>query len=141
MEPGMYDALVGLWRSFPGNTLTGADSPEGFRAFLSRNGDCCHAAVDEGAVVGSVMAGEDSRRGYIYHLAVRLSHQGSGIGRALMEKAEGALRNRGIEKVHLFIYSDNPAIGFYEKLGWHVRKDIEIMSRVLSGEEYAGTRH
>ncbi|MBD3278871.1 MAG: GNAT family N-acetyltransferase [Candidatus Aegiribacteria sp.] len=140
MKKEHYSDLVDLWRKFPGNTLTGADEKAAFTRFLSSNGDYCFVALDDDILAGSVMAGNDQRRGYIYHLAVDESLQGRGIGRALMEASENALRNAGIEKIHLFIYSDNPAIRFYSKIGWHVRNDITVMSKVLIGDEYMGTR-
>jgi ribosomal protein S18 acetylase RimI-like enzyme len=140
MQTGHYDALVSLWQSFAGNTMTGADSKEGFEEFLKRNGAFCFTAIENGTIAGSVMAGEDSRRGYVYHLSVREDLHKLGIGKALMENAETALYSAGIEKIHLFIYSDNPAIDFYRKTGWHLRDDIEVMSKVLRGNEYLGTR-
>ena len=140
MIPDHYPALVELWSSFPGNAITGADSAEGFSLFLDRNGAYCFTAFENGEIVGSVMAGEDSRRGYIYHLSVKQSLHLSGIGRELMARAERALFEAGIEKIHLFIFSDNSAIKFYEKTGWHLRSDIEVMSKVLHGDEYTGTR-
>jgi N-acetylglutamate synthase len=141
MEPGDYAVLLELWRSSPGNALTGADSQEGFAGFLERNGELCFVLEEEGRTVGSVMSGQDGRRGYIYHLAVETGLQGRGYGRALMERAEAALAASGIEKAHLFIFSDNPAIGFYERTGWHLRRDIEVMSKVLTGPDpFMGTR-
>jgi len=135
-----YSSLVSLWNSFPGNTMTGADSREEFNKFLSKNADYCFSAFEDRKLIGSVMAGNDSRRGYIYHLAVEESRHGKGTGTYLMNAAEKALRNAGIEKVHLFIYADNPAIRFYEKTGWHLRSDIVVMSKVLIGDKYLGTR-
>ncbi|MBN2587172.1 MAG: GNAT family N-acetyltransferase [Candidatus Fermentibacteraceae bacterium] len=140
MEFSDYRSLIGLWEGFSGNTLTGADSQVGFGEFLERNRSYCFVAELDRAAVGSVMAGYDSRRGYIYHLAVDGSLQGRGIGRMLMEAAEDALRNDGVEKAHLFIYTDNPAIEFYERTGWHRRTDIVVMSKVLIGDEFTGTR-
>ena len=135
-----HSGLVTLWTRFPGNTLTGADSIAGFRAFLERNRSYCFVAEVDGRIVGSVMAGNDARRGYIYHLAVDEDLRGRGIGGRLMKASEDALRKAGIEKVHLFIYNDNPAIVFYEKSGWHRRTDITVMSKVLDGDLYMGTR-
>ncbi len=140
MKPEHYDHLVRLWSSFTGNAMTGADSAEGFSLFLKRNGAYCFTAFESEEIVGSVMAGEDARRGYIYHLSVKRDLHRSGTGRALMDKAEAALYNAGIEKLHLFIYSDNPAIEFYRRTGWHLREDIEVMSKVLRGDKYTGTR-
>jgi len=141
MVPEDHAALLALWRTFPGNALTGADDREEFISFLHMNRDLCFVLEEDGRVAGSVMAGQDGRRGYVYHLAVRADLQGTGAGKALMMEVESALATAGIEKAHLFIFSDNPAIGFYEKLGWHLRGDIEVMSKVLSGPDpYVGTR-
>lgn len=131
MEASDYSALRDLWSRFPGNALTGADSREGFERFLEANGRFCFVAVDSGAIAGSVMAGSDTRRGYIYHLAVAEEHRCSGTGRTLMTLVEDALRDAGIEKLHLFIFRDNPAVAFYSKLGWQVREDIHVMSKIL----------
>ncbi len=131
METSDYSALRDLWSRFPGNAMTGADSRDGFERFLEANGRFCFVAVDSGSIAGSVMAGHDTRRGYVYHLAVSEEHRHLGVGRMLMELVEGALRKAGIEKVHLFIFRDNPAVAFYEKLGWRVRDDIYVMSRFL----------
>ena len=135
-----YEPLVTLWKGFPGNTLTGADSIEGFKQFLDRNKAFCFTALENENVIGSVMAGEDSRRGYIYHLAVAKSMHHQGVGIKLMGRAEKALLEAGIEKVHLMIFSDNPAIEFYKKAGWHLRPDIEVMSKVLCGDKYMGSK-
>jgi ribosomal protein S18 acetylase RimI-like enzyme len=141
MHSSDFAELTALWGSFPGTTTTGADTEEGFGFFLDRNRAHCFVATDRGgAVRGSVMAGNDCRRGYIYHLAVEEGLQKQGTGRLLMEAAENSLRAAGIEKAHLFIYGDNPAVSFYERIGWHRRTDIEVMSRVLTGEQYMGTR-
>jgi len=140
MEACDYDALAALWSGFPGNAMTQADSREGFERFLHANRPLCFVLVDGGEVAGSVMAGHDTRRGYVYHLAVSSRLQGAGGGRLLMGRVEKALLGEGIEKVHLFIYRDNPAVAFYERLGWRVRQDIHVMSKVLSGDPAAGTR-
>ncbi|MFO7626828.1 MAG: GNAT family N-acetyltransferase [Candidatus Fermentibacteraceae bacterium] len=126
-----HGELIRLWSSFPGNAITGADSRDEFDAFLTKNGSFCFTACEQDAVVGSVMAGSDGRRGYVYHLAVKTDHQRKGLGGALMRRVEDALSKAGLEKIHLFIFSDNPAVAFYEKSGWHVRNDITVMSRVL----------
>lgn len=140
MEAGDYHALAALWSGFPGNAMTAADSRDGFERFLWANWPLCFVLLDGEEVAGSVMAGHDTRRGYVYHLAVSSRLQGAGGGRLLMETVERALLDEGIEKVHLFIYRDNPAVAFYERLGWRVRQDIHVMSKVLSGDPAAGTR-
>jgi len=141
MQPADYTELAELWRSFPGTTMTGADIEGSFTSFLEKNSAHCFVAREPGGFVsGSVMAGNDGRRGYVYHLAVAEKQQDQGTGRLLMEAVEESLRSVGIEKAHLFIYADNPAISFYERIGWHRRTDIEVMSKVLIGDQYLGTR-
>jgi ribosomal protein S18 acetylase RimI-like enzyme len=140
MRDDDYLGLVDLWSGFPGNTMTGADRRTGFAGFLEANARYCFTALDSGRLVGSVMAGTDGRRGYVYHLAVAPEHQRRGLGMDLMQRVEASLAEDGIEKAHLFIYSDNPAIAFYRRAGWHLREDIEVMSKVLIGDEYMGTR-
>ncbi len=140
MCEGDHTALLSIWESFPGNALTGADGLSGFTNFLERNGEFCFCAWIEDRLIGSVMAGHDTRRGYIYHLAVDAALHGRGIGAALMEECETSLLDAGIEKIHLFIFKDNPAAGFYERIGWHTRENILVMSKVLNGEQYMGSR-
>jgi ribosomal protein S18 acetylase RimI-like enzyme len=138
MRPEDHRQLVELWSGSPGNAVTRADSYEEFSEFLARNGEFCFTAVDRAGdgilhAAGSVMAGSDGRRGYVYHLAVREDLRGRGLGGRLMRSVEEALKRSGLEKIHLFIYRDNPAVAFYEKMEWHVRHDILVMSRVLEG--------
>jgi ribosomal protein S18 acetylase RimI-like enzyme len=137
MQAADYPQLRTLWRSFPGNALTDADEPEGFERFLAHNAPHCFVAEEGERLAGSVMAGHDSRRGYVYHLAVDATNQRSGTGRRLMETVEKSLHDAGIEKIHLFIYTDNPARTFYEKIGWTWRTDIGVMSKVLEGSRQA----
>lgn len=59
---------------------------------------------------------------YPAHLHIDLlpSHQGAGHGRALIRTFLGALRGRGVAKVHLGMAPDNAgARAFYERLGFH----------------------
>jgi ribosomal protein S18 acetylase RimI-like enzyme len=39
------------------------------------------------------------------------------------------LEKQGAHKVHLFVFNENlEAIGFYQRLGWNRRTDIQVMS-------------
>jgi ribosomal protein S18 acetylase RimI-like enzyme len=131
MQAADHPQLRTLWRSSPGNALTDADEPEGFERFLAHNAPHCLVAEEGERLAGSIMAGHDTRRGYVYHLAVDAAIQRSGTGRRLMETVEKSLRDAGIEKIHLFIYTDNPARAFYENIGWTWRTDIGVMSKAL----------
>lgn len=54
-------------------------------------------------------------------MAVLNNLQGKGIGKALMQFAENIARDRGFKKITM--HARKSAIGFYEKLGYHVTGD------------------
>ncbi len=105
-----YEAVHRLWLSCPGMGLnTVDDSREGIQRFLLRNPDTCFVAEEEGLIVGAIMAGNDGRRGYIYHTAVSPSRQKQGIGSQLVRAALSALQAAGITKVALVAFKKNEA--------------------------------
>jgi len=72
-----------------------------------------------GAVVGSVMAGYDGHRGWIYSLAVLPEYRRRGVGSRLMRHAEEQLKLLGCPKINLQIMQGNEAVeAFYRKLGY-----------------------
>ena len=93
-------------------------TPESVAAMI-RGGDYVSlvAEVGEGPV-GFTMA--KISEGYVFACFVRPSHEQQGVGRMLMEKTEGELRQRGLTCAWL---STGPgeelrAVGFYQRLGW-----------------------
>jgi ribosomal protein S18 acetylase RimI-like enzyme len=73
----------------------------------------------DGAVIGTVMAGYDGHRGWIYSLGVHPLARGGGIGRALAATAEAALATLGCPKVNLQVLNGNtPARAFWRRLGY-----------------------
>lgn len=76
-------------------------------------------ATDDGAVVGTVMAGYDGHRGWIYSLGVDRGRRDHGIGRALLAHAEDALRERGCPKVNVQVMESNAgARAFWQAAGY-----------------------
>jgi ribosomal protein S18 acetylase RimI-like enzyme len=76
-------------------------------------------AHDGEAVVGSVMAGYEGHRGYLYYVAVAPDRQGTGLGRQVVVAAEDWLEQTGAQKVRLMVRTTNTAVlGFYENLGY-----------------------
>ena len=66
-----YEAVYTLWMSCAGMGLNNLDdSREGIDRFLRRNPETCFVAENETGIVGVIIAGNDGRRGYIYHTAV-----------------------------------------------------------------------
>lgn len=76
-------------------------------------------AVDGADVIGSVMAGYDGHRGWIYYLASDPVRRGQGIGRQLVEEVEQLLLEMGCPKVQLMVRPGNEdVLGFYDTLGY-----------------------
>jgi len=71
---------------------------------------------------------------YVLHLAVDARVHGAGIGRRLMEVAEARARALGRSSLRLDMNADNPAAGFYRRLGM----DIEVETRVPALEREYG---
>ena len=127
-----YPGMIALWQSLEGIGLSGADEHENLAVLIKRNADACFVLKENDLVVGTILTGNDGRRGYIYHLAIKLKYQKQGYGRKLVEKALDALKTAGIQKSHIFVISDNqPGIDFWEHIGWTLRDDVLIMSKDL----------
>ena len=133
MSIGDYTNAYALWLSCPGIGLHPADdSREGIARFLDRNPKTCFVAEADGRLIGTIMAGNDGRRGYIYHTAVHPNYRGRGIGSALVQVAIQALERLGIGKAALVVLETN-ADGnvFWEKQGFTVRTDLTYRNKTL----------
>ncbi|WP_295854915.1 GNAT family acetyltransferase [uncultured Microbacterium sp.] len=112
------DAVVALWEA-AGLTRPWNDPRADIRRKLTVQPELFLVAFDADRVVGSVMAGYDGHRGWLYYLATAASHRGQGIGRALVAEAERLLEAMGCPKVQLMVRPDNTgARGFYDELGY-----------------------
>jgi ribosomal protein S18 acetylase RimI-like enzyme len=130
-EAADFGGLDTLWReAFPNDpprNRAGVSVP----AKLAMKDDLLLVAVDQGRVIGSIMAGYDGHRGWLYSVAVRQDAKRRGIGTALVEAAEAALRGLGCCKINLQVRSSNAAvIAFYKKLGFAIEEHIS-MGRLL----------
>lgn len=121
-----YSLLNELWMSCKGMGLNNLDdSLEGIERFLKRNPDTCYVATENDSIIGIIMAGNDGRRGYIYHTAVAHQYRNQGIGKRLVEKAIHGLKKLGINKVALVVFSQNEeGNSFWENLGFYKREDL-----------------
>ena len=126
-----YDAVYQLWLNTPGMGLnTADDSQEGIAKYLKRNPQTCFVVQKDSEIIGVIMSGHDGRRGFIHHTAVKLSARKQGVGSLLVERAMQALKNEGINKVALVVFSEN-TIGntFWEKHGFSCREDLRYRNK------------
>jgi GNAT superfamily N-acetyltransferase len=82
-----------------------------------------------GAIVHPV-EGYEGELGAIYLLA---SHQGNGVGAVLVRRMAGELRRKGLRNMVVWVLRDNPACGFYRRMGGIQvgEQPIEIGGRTL----------
>ena len=121
-----YQSVYNLWKNTSGMGLRSLDdSEEGIKRFLLRNPNTNFVAVIDKKIAGVIMAGNDGRRGYIYHLAVQNEYRRRGIASALVKECLMALRTEEINKVALVVFSDNTSgNNFWQKLGFIEREDL-----------------
>lgn len=125
-----YDLVIDLWKSTEGIGLSDADSKDNIKRFLHRNPGLSLVAQKDRELVGVVLCGNDGRRGYLHHLAVRKDQRLKGIGKELVRNCLQRLKMAEIDKCHLFVFRENePGVGFWIKNGWQTRLDLHIMSR------------
>ncbi|HOG01271.1 MAG: Acetyltransferase YpeA [Firmicutes bacterium ADurb.Bin248] len=129
-----YGAVYDLWLSCKGMGLNNIDdSRDGIESFLARNPDTCFVAEEDEKLVGVILAGNDGRRGYIYHTAVDPTLRRRGIASKLVDAALRALRELGIAKVALVVFERNAAGNeFWESVGFTVRNDLVYRNKVLT---------
>ena len=82
-------------------------------------------------VIGTIMAGYDGHRGWIYSVAVHPKHRNRGIGSLLVAHAERALIEKGCMKINLQIMEGNePVAAFYSSLGYAVEQRVSMGKRI-----------
>jgi len=132
MTPDDWDGVAKVWEDHEGTNPVD-DSPEGFAKYLRRNPDTSFVAVDDGRIVGTILAGHDGRRGIFHHVSVLKEYQKQGIGRMLVESAEEALRKEGINKVLLVVFTHNDSgNAFWEHMGFTVRDDLVYRNKYIN---------
>lgn len=93
------------------------------------------SGADAGAaqrLVGTVMAGYDGHRGWVYYLAVDPAWQGRGVGRRLMQRVEADLLALGCPKINLMVRADNNAVlDFYARLGFTADASVSLGKRLI----------
>ena len=83
--------------------------------------------INSGKIIGTVMAGYDGHRGWIYSLAVLPMYRKQGVGSALLSHAEQELSSLGCVKINLQVLEGNGAAEkFYISNGYSIEKRISM---------------
>jgi ribosomal protein S18 acetylase RimI-like enzyme len=130
-----FDGVRLLWQeAFPNDPPWNA-AELAIPANLKKQPDLFLVAIDQGVVtgtiMGSIMAGYEANRGWLYAAAVLQSHQRQGVGTALVKEAENLLSAMGCRKINLQVRSSTTAvIRFYRSLGYEVEEGVSMGKRV-----------
>ena len=129
---GHFSGVDRLWRAcFPGDPARNhaAAAIPAKLALGKRLGEELILVAEDpaGEVIGTVMAGYDGHRGWLYAVAVAPAGRRRGTGAALVERACDCLRELGCNKVNLQIRAGNEAVTeFYRSLGFAVEPRVSM---------------
>jgi ribosomal protein S18 acetylase RimI-like enzyme len=120
-----FEGIKALWQqAFP-------DDPPWNAAEVAVPAKLFLVALDGDLVVGSIMAGYDGHRGWLYAVAVLNSRCRQGVGTALVRAAEARLRSIGCSKINLQVRSTNAtAVEFYRRLGYLIEERTSMGKRL-----------
>ncbi|MDD4803218.1 MAG: GNAT family N-acetyltransferase [Syntrophomonas sp.] len=134
MSSADYDEAYKLWSNSKGVGLRALDdSMAGIDKFLKRNPLTNFVALEDNRIIGIILCGNDGRRGYIYHAAVKETHRRKGIGKAMVNSVLEALKKEAINKVALIALTSNQ-IGnnFWQSIGFDKRDDIVYRDIIIN---------
>ncbi len=122
-----YDKIITLWKKDPNIRLSEADTKENIGFFLKRNKKTNYIVKDGTRVVGTILCGNDGRRGYFHHVYIEEAYRNAGLGKRLVALCEGKLKKIGITKIHIFVLPGNiKGQAFWEQSGFYRRSENEI---------------
>lgn len=129
-----YLSVYKLWALTLGMGLNNVDDSEkGIARMLKRNPTLSFVAEDDNQIIGVIIAGEDGRRGYLYHTAVHQDYRHKNIGKNLVKSVLDEMKELEITKVGLFIFQNNHiGNGFWENMGFKVREDLYYRDLALT---------
>jgi ribosomal protein S18 acetylase RimI-like enzyme len=126
-----YDVVFELWKD-AGLVIRPGDDLSGVRLKLLRDPDLFLLARLEDDIVGCIIGGWDGRRGWVYHLAVKPSHQRQGIATALLNEIEKRLIEKGAKKINAQIYESNAkSLRFFKARGYETHLDLVMVGKHL----------
>jgi ribosomal protein S18 acetylase RimI-like enzyme len=132
--------VVDLWRAVFGYEAAHNAPPLAIDRKCAVDDGLFFVALDgASAVVGTVMAGYDGHRGWLYAIAVHPAHRQRGLGTALVRHAEQALTVLGCVKINLQLADGNAAVaGFYQRLGYAVEPRTSMGKVIGANVRQAG---
>ncbi|AHN76767.1 acetyltransferase [Pandoraea pnomenusa] len=129
------DAVLALWRdAFPEYNAPDKPHREPRRSIANKvamRDGLFFVAVRDRKIAGTVMAGYDGHRGWVYSLAVARALRRRGVASALLRHAEAALTERGCLKLNLQVLTrSREALAFYTAHGYAADDVVSLGKRL-----------
>jgi ribosomal protein S18 acetylase RimI-like enzyme len=126
-----FEGVKALWQqAFPDDPPWNA-AEVAIPAKLAVQPELFLVALDGDLVVGSIIAGYDGHRGWLYAVAVLNNRGRRGVGTALVRAAEARLHSMGCSKINLQVRSTNAnAVAFYRRLGYLIEERTSMGKRL-----------
>ena len=123
--------VIALWRSVFGHETAHNAPALAIDHKLAVQDGLFFVALAGDVVQGTILAGNDGHRGWLYSVAVHPAHRNCGIGSVLVRHAERVLTELGCMKINLQIAGGNESVsGFYASLGYTVEVRISMGKRI-----------
>ena len=130
MTPDDWDGVAEVWKNHEGTNPVD-DSPEGFTKYLRRNPTTSFVAVDDGRIIGTILAGHDGRRGIFHHVSVLPEYQKQGLAKEIMYTYCRREQARGRKRLILTCLPK--LVKMYAKMGF---RDRGMSASVWGGEAW-----
>ncbi len=119
--------VVELWQKVFGYETAHNEPNLAISKKIATNDGLFFVAVENTDVVGTIMAGYDGHRGWLYSVAVDPKMRLNGLGSSLVQHAEKALAELGCMKVNLQLLATNEATAnFYKSIGYLVEPRLSM---------------
>ena len=126
------NSVIALWKDVFNPQKPHNDPELVINMKVSFNDGLFFVACENTKIIGTIMAGYDGHRGWIYSLAVLQKYRRKGIGTKLVKKALNELINLGCVKVNLQINKDNQSVvNFYKKVGFSIEDRISMGKKLM----------
>ena len=132
-KPSDKNSIISLWKKVLNPQKPHNDPEIAIDIKTKQNDGLFFVAEDKHQIIGTIIAGYDGHRGWLYSLAMHPQHRRKGIGTKLVKKAIGELKKLGCLKVNLQINSDNKeVVEFYKKNGFLIEDRISMGLIILN---------
>jgi ribosomal protein S18 acetylase RimI-like enzyme len=112
------EPILALWKA-AGAAPSVTDDASSIDRLIHRDRAAFFVAEEDGALVGTLIAGFDGWRGHLYRMAVHPDFRRRGIARALVEEAEEHLHSIGCKRISAFVLTEEEhAVGFWTAIGY-----------------------